>query len=197
MPCPHVPCTSPSKSLCLTLFLAAALRGGKMPVAWRCVSSRPCVSVPWATGPSDPCGEHSRVHAPWMRAVAGQGHWAGASFQGSGPPGEGGAALPARGWDLLMGSLPQGSGESTGACGLRAELESTGSFPQLRTGHSHFPPPGAWSPGGFLHQPCRQTQGPHLSSPKPAEPLPLLSLERESPVLPHVLPISRIIAASI
>lgn len=29
MPCPHVPCTSPPKSLCLTLFLAAALRGGQ------------------------------------------------------------------------------------------------------------------------------------------------------------------------
>lgn len=26
--------------------------------------------------------------------------------------------------------------------------------------------------GGFLHQPCRQTQGPHPSSPKSAEPLP-------------------------
>lgn len=167
-----------------------------MPVAWGCVSSRPCVSVLWATGPSDPCGEHSCVHAPWMRATAGQGHWAGASFQGPGPPGDGGAALPAQGWDLLMRSLPQGSGESTGACGLRAELESTGSFPLLRTGHSHFPPPGALSPGGFLHRPCRQTQGPHLSSPKPAEPLPSPFPRKGEPVLPTVLPI-RIIAASI
>lgn len=81
------------------------------------------------------------------RVVAGQGQWAGASFQGSGPPGERGAALPAWGWDLLMGSLSQDSREDTGARGLRAELESMGSFLQLGTGHPHLAPPGALSPG--------------------------------------------------
>lgn len=97
----------PPKSLCLTLR-SAALQGGKVPVACGSVSSHPCVSVPWAAGPSDPCGEHSFVQAvrpqcpqsvvrpPTLcprftdeRAVAGKGHWAGASFPGSGPPGEG------------------------------------------------------------------------------------------------------------
>ena len=52
-----------------------------------------------------------------------------------------------------------------GACSLRAELESTGSFLQLRTGHSYLQPPGALSPASFLHMPCRQAQGPHPSHP--------------------------------
>lgn len=40
-----------------------------MPVACGCVSSHPSVSMPWAAGPSDPCGEHSLVHAPRMREL--------------------------------------------------------------------------------------------------------------------------------
>lgn len=54
-----------------------------------------------------------------------------------------------------MGSLSQGSGEDTGARGIRAELESMGIFPQLGTGHSHLPSPGALAPG-WLPSPALQ-----------------------------------------
>lgn len=47
------------------------------------------------------------------------------------------AALPALGWGPPEPYLPE-AGEHLGTCGLRADLEATGSFLQCRTSHSHL-----------------------------------------------------------
>lgn len=108
-----------------------------------------CVGTPWATGPSDPCGEHSLVHSPTDRAlrlVRATGQEPG--FKGLGLPGEG-SSLSSRGWDLLMGSLPPGvAGEHWVPVGLGLRLGPRG-FPKAQNRPLPLTAPSALSPGGF------------------------------------------------